>query len=264
MIKIIITSILAVLLIIFFTIQKTDQKSKLRVFNILETEIIGDSANILENDSSGFNIAYYEDFEVYEYPIMKLVADSDTPIMVNGNLTFMNRVSKDTVFNYYLAKTGGNKVFMYESIDSETHTTINRDSLLRKFNVDSLNLRSLNLELGSPYQTIRNKKTNSIEIEHYVDRKPLDESYADTISRYYDTKFKDIDFSYSPFLDKKNKSKLMLTRFIFLPRKVKQKNGKEEIIPYREDSSLIRETKTKRHDIYLALIKRFQKDSKIK
>ncbi|GEM_PF-3066028 len=261
--KIIITSILAVLLIIFFTIRKTDQESKLRVFNILETEIIGDSSNVLENDSSGFNIAYYEDFEVYEYPIMKLVSDTSST-MINGNLTFMSKVSKDTLFNYYVAKTGGNKVFMYESVDSEAHTAIDRDSLLRKFNVDSLNLRSLNLELGSPYQTIRNKKTNSIEIEHYVDRKPLDESYADTISRYYDAKFKDIDFSYSPFLDKKNKSKLMLTRFIFLPRKVKQKNGKEEIIPYREDSSLIRETKTKRHDIYLALIKRFQKDSKVK
>jgi hypothetical protein len=257
--KIIITCVLLTLLILFFAFQK-NKKSKLRVINVLETTIIRDSLNRIENDTLGFNIAYFKDFEIFEYPIIKLA--SDTPRVIDDILTVISRVSKDTLFNYYVTKAGSEKVWMYESLESKTQTIIRRDSLLKLFNVNPLNLGYLDLNLEQTHKKISSQKANNIKAEYFIDDHPKDETYADTIIRYYDTKFNDISFSYSPRLDKEKQSKLVLTRFITLPRKVMHNNGEEEITPYMEDSSIIRETKTKRSDIYMALIKRFEKDSK--
>lgn len=257
--KIIIPSFILAIFIIFYITQRMPQKSKLRIINVMETYMARDSIKLLVNDSSGFNLAYYEDFEVYEEPITQYIIDSTK---TEGNvIKNIGHESKDTLFNYFLTKKGMDKVLMYEALDSKNYIIINRDSLLRKFNINEENLETLSFDLGVPNQTIRNKKTNVIEIEHFVEKNPQ-ESYADTTSRYYNIKLKDIDFSYSPALDKEKKSKLAITRFIYLPRRTKQKDGKFEMSPYIEDSSMMRETRTKREDIYLALIERFKRDSK--
>lgn len=256
--KIIILFLISTLFITCVNVKKGEKSSNFRIINILETTIVGDTSNRLENDSSGFNIIYSGDYEIFEYPIILL--KSDTPKIIDGIYTIESRVSRDTLFNYFVSKIGSKKVLSYNKVDVKIPTIITRDSLLLLFDVNPANLKYLNFDLGPVFKTIKSGNKNSKEIEYFVDNNPKNESFADTVIRYYDKDFKGISFSYAPDLDKIKKSKLVLTRFITLPRKVIRKNGAIEITPYLEDSSIIREVKTTRNKIYMALIERFKKD----
>lgn len=256
--KIIILFLISTLFITCVNVKKGEKSSNFRIINFLETTIIGDSINRLENDSSGFNIIYSGNYEIFEYPIILL--KNDTPKIIDGIYTISSRVSKDTLFNYFVSKIGSKQVLSYNKVDVKMPSIITRDSLLLLFNVNPANLKYLNFDLGPVFKTIKSGNKNSKEVEYFVDNQPIDETYPDTTIRYYDKDYKDINFSYAPDLDKLKKSKLIITRMITLPRKVTRKNGVTEVTPYLEDSAIIREVKTTRNKIYMALIERFKKD----
>jgi hypothetical protein len=242
----------------FVSCKNTSVQEELRVVNVLETYMERDSTKIIQKDSSGFNFVHYNGIEIYEEQILQF---DDLSTQMEGGETVVNSiVSKDTVFRYYITDTAGSKIFKYNSVDSKDYEIINRDSLFSIFGIDSANLITLNLDLGKPNKVISDKTTNDVSYEQYLFSNPKDLSYPDTLIRMFDNRLKWIKFSHSKILDKKKHSKLVCTRFIYLPRKVKQKDGKWISSPYREDSSLIREIAATRKETYLALIKRFKKD----
>jgi len=118
---------------------------------------------------------------------------------------------------------------------------------------------TFNYELGNPAGVFKNGK---ILIEKFAIKKTgVDD--IDSIYRYYNEGYKDIDFSFSKKLDQQKKSKLYKTLFVYnaIPKGI---NSTDVAIPRREFFRGMAKVSDKRTGIFNEIIEKFKEDRLIK
>lgn len=168
-------------------------------------------------------------------------------------------VKVDTSFLYYVIKNGSKIGLVYgkSSENKFTGKIFQLDTLLKYQAMDSENYKGLSLDIGNPIETI--KINNNKKIEKYLYNKTK-KSDPDSIYRYYDRNFKQLDFTFSNSLDKKEMSKLIRIQLVYNPM-YDLINNNNTYIPRREINWLIRKGDYS-NEILLKYFKKFMKDIK--
>lgn len=93
--------------------------------------------------------------------------------------------------------------------------------------------------------------------EKYISKKISDQSYPDTTIFYYNTKLKNIDYSFSKDLEKARKLKLFKVRLIYTSQYYK---GYSIKVPRREFMFHLKEESVADPEIPISFFTRFEKD----
>jgi len=207
----------------------------------------------VENQIGSFRIIYGKNSTAYEVWSINYKALHST---VNGkNINTELVPTTDTTFKYFIVKNNDSIGLAYDSLTTlDKGKLFQLDSLLERLAIDKLNMKIFALDLGRA--TSIEQTGQSGKVEKYFTKKS--EGDADSIYRYYDKNFKDINFSFAPELDKLNKSKLYKTRFIYLPKD--KSKAKQELICEIKEVQLTNKSKM------MELMRRFEKeyDSSVK
>lgn len=179
---------------------------------------------------SSTKIAYWGDYSMY---IVTLLRQKTNDVYDKQTQTMTSTVIKtDTAYLYHVIKNGSKAGLVYggDKVDTLKGKTFHLDTLFKYQGMNYDSYRGLSLDLGQPTETVNLSETEKIEKYFYKKTKKGD---PDSIYRYYDTRLKNIDFTYSPSLDKKSQSKLVRTRLIYNPTH-DLIEGQNTFIPRRE------------------------------
>jgi hypothetical protein len=122
-------------------------------------------------------------------------------------------VAVDSSYQLSVFKTTEHLGLQYSFKKNEINNLIDRveiDSVLKTASLDKKNLSYFSLDFGKPFSS---NSSDHEKIEKYVPEKKT-QGEPDTIFRTYDKRLRNITFSFSPELDKKNKSKLVKTAYL--------------------------------------------------
>lgn len=209
------------------------------------------------NIGNSFKIIYNDDCMLYMIPIFK---QDRVPILDNiGKKTELKVVGVDTSYTAYVIKIGGLEGFKYtvEKLNEEKGTVFRLDSLLEDLLISSNNLIHFSHELGTPSEEF---KTRKLLVEKYAIKKTAS-SDPDSVYRYYDSKLKNIKFTFSEGLDARRNRKLYKTSFIHnaVPN---VKLTSEQRIPRRELFYQILRVEEKNTRLFEEIFSKFKKDTK--
>jgi len=175
---------------------------------------------------NNLQIAYYKDYVLYKVTTTNITDVIDHNISKDTLNTDINL--SDTTgtksFKYYVLKKGEPQGLVFD--EHNKVKVFNCDSLIRNQGLNFKEYNFFSLDLGTPDVTIRNKKTNEIDVEKFAN-KIKGEDEPDSLYRYYNKSLENIDFSFSPQLDMKAKSKLCKIALVYngnTNNMVKQKN----------------------------------------
>jgi hypothetical protein len=121
----------------------------------------------------------------------------------------------DTVVVCYIIKKNAQKGLKFDSLNVAMGRKFDIDTLNESINLGKKNRSVFMLDGDKLVYSLRDNKTGKLLIEKYSQHK-INE--ADSIYRYYDYKMRDIECSISPFLDEKEKSKLVKIVYITNPK----------------------------------------------
>lgn len=208
------------------------------------------SNGLIDVDSTWLFKFFNDNYIIYKLPRIEF-KDSKTKMRQDTiDLVFS---SPDTTFKYYIVKNDEDMGMQYDN-DLNKVKQFSLDSLLKE--------NGLHLSMFGVYQ-LRLTKPDKIEdygnikIEKYF-KKKLAEGDSDSIYRYFDKKLSNINFSYSPFLDKKAKSKLFKTSFINIYKPGEMKNNVIRTELYSE----FKEVNILNQDFLEKIVKKYQHDKK--
>ncbi|TCC88040.1 hypothetical protein EZ428_20165 [Pedobacter frigiditerrae] len=201
-------------------------------------------------DSTGVNIIYYNDYIIYKTRNITYRKSIDTII---GDTTFAGFINPDTSYRHFVIKKKNDFGFYYDDDKPKHVVRFSIDSLLKAISLHSSNFNVYNLELGTPTEIV--KTGGKLVVEKYLNKKTVPQD-PDSIYRYYDMGLNGIDFSFSPLLDKEQKSKLVKTSFINI---YKGEAIKENVIR-SEFYSEMKEIKITNPKDYILLIKQYETD----
>lgn len=224
---------------------------QLKAIEYLDNSLTINSNGTSENDIGSFKIIYGLETTIYEVWHINYEVVKSTVV----NKVIENEIAPttDTVFRYFLVKNKDSIGLAYDNLNVETKgTKFQLDSLLERLTINEKNMEVFALDLGVPIDVEKAGKSVKIE-KYYTKSDPQD---ADSIYRYYDSRLKNIPFSFAPELDKQNNSKLYKTRLIYLP-KTKDK-PREELITEIKEVGINHSAKEK----LMGLISRFEIDYK--
>lgn len=220
---------------------------QLKAIEYIDNGLIINIDGTSENDYGSFKIIYSSEATIYEIWNInyELVRSTVVDKMIKNEIV----PTTDTVFRYFIVKNKDSVGLEYESLDPITKGRKFRlDSLLIQLGINQKNMKIFALNLGTPAKV--EKIFALSKVEKYFTKNG--DGDADSIYRYYDSKLKNISFSFAHELDKVNDSKLYKTRFIYLP-KTKDK-------PRQELITEIKEVKVNHLEKVLALIGRFERE----
>lgn len=137
----------------------------------------------------------------------------------------------DTSYMYFVYRKGTKEGLVYNrrTGDSLKGIPFHIDTLIKSVGLDSNNLSGLGNDLGEPLHIIKDKTRL---LEKYV-LKRVNSETPDSIYRYYDTGYKNVEFTFSKALDQKHNSKLVRVQSIYNPTETNI-NGKMVRIPRME------------------------------
>jgi len=182
-------------------------------------------------------IAFRGDYKMYI--ILRRVHHTNDTYDEKNNTITSTVIKTDTVFSFHVIKNGSKTGIVYgrDKIDPHRGQIFYLDTLLKYQAMDNESYKGLSLDLGKPDQTI--EIDNTKKVEKFLFKK-IRKGDPDSIYRYYDTKYKDLDFTFSPSLDKENASKLVRIQLIYKPTQAIIDNQNIQI-PRREMNWAIRE-----------------------
>lgn len=163
---------------------------------------------------STVKIAYYGNYRMY---IFRLLRHKTNDIYDKQTNTVTSTVIKtDTAYLYHVIKNGSKTGLVYgrDKTDTLKSKTFHLDTLLKYQSMDNESYKWLSVDLGMPTETVKIGDTKMVEKYFYDKTK---ESDPDSIYRCYDTRYKDIDFTFSTSLDRKSSSKLVKIQLIYNP-----------------------------------------------
>lgn len=238
--------------------QDEQSSTSLKVISYLSLFKDTYSTGLIENDSTTVNIAYYQDYILYELAKVEVKLENFEKTIKGDTIELKDKmIPIDTSYTYFIHKKGSKIGLRFDSLKANNGKPFSVDSIVERIGIRSSNLKIFSLDLGKPIKTVINKKTEKIEAEFFVDKKHEDGT-ADSIYRYYDDKLIKFDFSFSPSLDKEKKSKLCKTHFVDFFPNVKNK----DTICRTDYISEIKEINLVNSNQIILLFKRFEKESK--
>lgn len=116
----------------------------------------------------------------------------------------------DTVFYYYITRKDLDYALKFDSLASTKGSRVEMDYLNELLNVGKLNRKTISMDGDSLIYS--EKKKGKLIAEHFIQDKY---QYPDSIFRYYDSQLKGLNFSISPILDERSKSKLVKVKMVF-------------------------------------------------
>ncbi|WP_410220188.1 hypothetical protein [Pedobacter sp.] len=242
-------------LLLSFGCRNSFQKSRPQIRGICL--LTADKSTTLDGitsiDSTWVFKFFKDDHVIYKLPKIEY-KDSRTKMRNDTiDLEFFN---PDTTFRYFVAKNNSDFGIEYDN-NLNRKNKVNMDSLLKEIGVHPSMFGAYKLDLGKPAKI--EKQTTDIQIEKYLNKK-LVEDDSDSIYRYFDKSLVEINFSFSPSLDKEKNSKLFKTSFIhtYNDKKVNRKN-----ILRSEFYSEFKRISIVDPSFYISLIKKYEHDKKI-
>lgn len=206
---------------------------------------------------SSISIAFKDNYKMYIL-LRKNYQTKDLYDDKNHTLT-STVVSVDTSFFYYVIKDGAKSGLVYGKNKENKFTgkIFKLDTLLKDHAMDEESYKGLSLDIGAPIETVKISENKKIVKYLYNKTKKSD---PDSVYRYYDSRFKQLDFTFSNSLDKKEVSKLIKTQIVYNP-KYDLINNHTIYIPRLEINWLIRKGNHS-NEILLKYFEKFMKDSK--
>ncbi|MGF1925035.1 MAG: hypothetical protein ACQUHE_12720 [Bacteroidia bacterium] len=124
-------------------------------------------------------------------------------------------LKEDSSYVYHVSQNGDRYGLSYHNhpVNKDSNNIFSVDSLLESLGLDEKNKLVLNIDLGSPSKVLK-EKDMMLQKFLFVKKSP---SAPDSVYRYNDKNFKDVQFSFSKSLDSKYGSKLVKTLIIFNP-----------------------------------------------
>jgi hypothetical protein len=207
-----------------------------------------------DNDDIGsFKIAYYGKYTAYE--VWSANYDVANTKNIEGKIVNELVPSNDTTYKYFMVEKGKKIGLCYNSINDSAPKAFHLDSLEERLTIIRNYMDVYSLDLGKPISVTKNHKAKT-EIERYFTKQSKED--ADSIYRFYDKKLIDIDFSFSPRLDREKNSKLFMTLFVYLQKK----KGTDIDSIKTERSVSIRKLDIAYNKGMIALFEKFGKDIK--
>lgn len=135
-----------------------------------------------------------------------------------GETASQEETKRDTVVVVYATHKGEQSgiAYTFEKSKIRKRGPFNVDSLVKALGYTSQNFKSLGIDWGKPGEVIKEK---TLVTEKFLVRKTVP-AEPDSIYRYFDSRLKDVDFSFAPDLDRQYQSKLVkfLAVFRVLPK----------------------------------------------
>lgn len=216
---------------------RIDQKNISLIGVLADAQYFDTKMLIPKYIGSTTKIAFRENYKMY-ITVHKRNYTNDV-FDAKNNTTTATVIKVDTFYHYNVIKNGSKTGLVYgrDKNDPLMGQIFYLDTLLKYQTMDNESYKGLSLDLGKPDQTI--KIDNTKKVEKFLFKKIM-EGDPDSIYRYYDTKYKDLDFTFSPSLDEENASKLVRIQLIYKPTQAIIDNRNIQI-PRREINWAIRE-----------------------
>lgn len=124
-------------------------------------------------------------------------------------------LKEDSSYVYHVAQNGDRYGLSYHNhpVNKDSINIFSVDSLIENLGLDEKNKAVLNIDLGTPSSVLKEK---NMMLQKYLYVKKSNSS-PDSVYRYYDKSFQNVQFSFSKSLDSKYGSKLVKTLIIFNP-----------------------------------------------
>lgn len=198
----------------------------------------------LQNVTDKLIIYTKNDLTVYAFPYHYSIDD--------GNKLIFEEIK----FKYFMFKKNELFGYYFDSLKSQNPRKMNVDSLLNEKAFKANNFYdSINDSL-----IIKIKKQENIPlIEKYIPKIRYDFSYPDTTIFYYSNKLKNLNYSFSKDLEKKNNHKISKVRMIY--NEYFEEQYRMEL-PKREFLFELKEDRIKREDPVESLFKFYENLSK--
>jgi hypothetical protein len=151
-----------------------------------------------------------------------------------GEVTYQ-KPKTDTVYAFHIIKDKMKYGLKFDSLSATKGKKFDIDSLNEVINMGMRNREAFNRNGDRLVYSLYDKKTGKLVVEKYIQNKVNE---ADSIFRYYDDSMRDIGYSISPFLDKKEKTKLVEICYITNPKMdgEYQKNSEQFTISLKRGS----------------------------
>lgn len=158
-----------------------------------------------------FYIYNHEDYVLYQIP--EVYHYTKTTVDTTGNVIEKKFLGSEIKFNYWVFKTGDSIGLRFNSLDTDTTSRFNIDSL-----IDSKTSFKQGITLES-YQLIEENAdpANKSFSEIYIPKIKEGNTSPDTSILYFSNEFNAVNFSFAKDRDLQKKSKLYKFRIIFNP-----------------------------------------------
>lgn len=208
---------------------------------------------------SSINIAFKDNYKMYI--VLRKNYQTEDVYDDKNNIRTSTALSVDTSFSYYVIKNGARTGLVYGKRNENKFTgkIFQLDTLLKDHAMDNESYKGLSLAIGEPKEIIKINDTEKIEKYLYNKTKKSD---PDSVYRYYNRNFKQLDFTFSNSLDKKEKSKLIKTQLVYNP-KYDMINNHNTYIPRREINWMLKKGNHP-NEILLEYFEKFVKDNRSK
>jgi len=193
---------------------RIDQKNISLIGVLADAQYFDTKMLIPKYIGSTTKIAFRENYKMY---IVLRRRNYTNDVFDAKNNTITSTVIKvDTFYHYNVIKNGSKTGLVYgrDKHDPLVGQIFYLDTLLKYQTMDNESYQGLSLDLGKPDQTIEIGKTK--KVEKFLFKKTVIGD-PDSIYRYYDTKYKNLDFTFSPALDKQSDSKLVKIQYVYKP-----------------------------------------------
>ena len=172
--------------------------------------IMADNGDIIHVEDS-FRVSYYRNLILYQIPEIHEVTK---PIFKNDTIE-EKVISSEIKYKYYMYKLYSLLGYKYDSLNEQSNRCFTVDSFLiaeafAKF-------RFYDKENDSLVERTTDPKTK-IVTEKYIPRTKYDETYPDSSYKYFsDDELRNVDFSFSKYLDSIRRKKLIKVPFVHNP-----------------------------------------------
>ena len=201
-----------VLFLSYCSATKKHSNQPLRTITIVTNYdlVMIDNGELIHIEDS-FRVSYYQDLILYQVPYLYEVTK---PIFKNDTIE-EKIISSEIRYRYFIYKTNNPLGYKYDSLNALSNRLFSVDSFLTAKAFAKFNF--YNKENDSLIETTTDRKTK-ILTEKYIPRIKYDETYADSSYRYFsDHQLKNIEFSFSRYLDSTKNKKLFKVIFIHNP-----------------------------------------------
>lgn len=240
---------------VFSDCNKKSTQNTLNILSLVSEISDSYSDGRTEKQITKHKIAYYENYTLYE---VGSVVFSVKTTNSNGVIHNEARETTDTIYKYFIVEKNKNSGFVYDSLKGGRKKLFKLDSLKNDLGINEENLDVYGVSIGIPSKIARNQKTNKIEFEEYHTKKLKTD--PDTVFRYYDSRMKKYDFSFSLLLEKEKGTKLVKTHFVYLQEK--KTNSKIAYKTRTDFVDYIAEIRVSYSQDLINLFGQFRKDSK--